>query len=146
MHRSCGTGSVSPAAKALGRHNGLTVSTAAALMFDPTADGAHKAMCVVFKLPAGLGSASRRQHSTAVPAKGLTRSRGLRDQPRGDVVLGRKQAGGGAGQPIPRDVGAAGMVEVAPRQCGEDRTAHLRPRRPSTGWTRSLESPDTPSR
>ena len=51
MHRSFGTGSVSPTATALGRQNGLTVIDGGCpLMFDPTADGGHKAMCVVFKM------------------------------------------------------------------------------------------------
>ena len=51
MHRSFGAGSVSRTATALGRQNGLTVIDGGCpLMFDPTADGGHKAMCVVFKL------------------------------------------------------------------------------------------------
>jgi len=51
MHRSFGAGSVSADATALGRQNGLTVIDGGCpLMFDPTADGGHKAMCAVFKL------------------------------------------------------------------------------------------------
>jgi predicted CoA-binding protein len=51
MHRSFGGGSVSDTATALGREHGLTVIDGGCpLMFDPTADGGHKAMCAVFKL------------------------------------------------------------------------------------------------
>jgi len=45
MHRSAGKGSVSPAATEYGRQHGITVIDGGCpLMFDPTADGAHKAM------------------------------------------------------------------------------------------------------
>jgi predicted CoA-binding protein len=45
MHRSFGGGSVSPEAAAAGREGGMTVIEGACpLMFDPTADGAHKCM------------------------------------------------------------------------------------------------------
>jgi hypothetical protein len=51
MHRSVGTGSVSGAATRYGREHGLTVIDGGCpLMFDPTADGAHKAMRVVCTL------------------------------------------------------------------------------------------------
>lgn len=49
MHRSIGAGSVSDAATALGRQHGITVIDGGCpLMFGSTADGAHKAMCVLF--------------------------------------------------------------------------------------------------
>jgi uncharacterized protein len=49
MHRSIGAGSVSDAATALGRANGVTVIDGGCpLMFGPTADGAHRVMCRVF--------------------------------------------------------------------------------------------------
>ena len=49
MHRSYGQGSVSPAAAAYGREHGITVIDGGCpLMFDPTADFAHKIMRVVF--------------------------------------------------------------------------------------------------
>jgi predicted CoA-binding protein len=49
MHRSIGGGSVSDAATAYGREHGVTVIDGGCpLMFEPTADGAHKAMCVLF--------------------------------------------------------------------------------------------------
>jgi uncharacterized protein len=45
MHRSFGGGSVSPSATAYGREQGITVIDGGCpLMFDPTADGAHKCM------------------------------------------------------------------------------------------------------
>lgn len=45
MHRAFGTGSVSEAAAAYGRDHGVTVIDGGCpLMFDPTADGGHKAM------------------------------------------------------------------------------------------------------
>ena len=45
MHRSFGAGSVSDAATEFGRQNGITVIDGGCpLMFDPTADVAHKAM------------------------------------------------------------------------------------------------------
>lgn len=51
MHRSFGAGSVSDAATAYGRSRGITVIDGGCpLMFDPAADGAHKAMCFAFKL------------------------------------------------------------------------------------------------
>lgn len=51
MHRSFGGGSVSSAAAGYGRQHGLTVIEGGCpLMFDPTADGFHKAMCGVLKL------------------------------------------------------------------------------------------------
>lgn len=46
MHRAFGAGSVSAAATALGRDNGVTVIDGGCpLMFGPTADGGHKFMC-----------------------------------------------------------------------------------------------------
>ncbi len=51
MHRSVDAGSVSPEATAYGREHGVRVIDGGCpLMFDPTADGAHKAMCAVLKL------------------------------------------------------------------------------------------------
>ena len=51
MHRSFGAGSVSPAATDYGRRRGISViDGGCALMFDPTADGAHKAMRFVLTL------------------------------------------------------------------------------------------------
>ena len=49
MHRGPGAGSVSPTAAAYGREHGITVIDGGCpLMFDPTADFAHKVMRVVF--------------------------------------------------------------------------------------------------
>lgn len=49
MHRSIGGGSVSPTAAEYGRGEGVTVIEGGCpLMFDPTADPAHKAMRCVF--------------------------------------------------------------------------------------------------
>ena len=51
MHRSFGKGSVSAAATSFGREHGVTVIDGGCpLMFDPTADGFHKAMCPVLKV------------------------------------------------------------------------------------------------
>jgi uncharacterized protein len=51
MHRSIGMGSVSQAAAAYGREHGISVIAGGCpLMFEPTADGAHKAMRFVFTL------------------------------------------------------------------------------------------------
>jgi len=51
MHRSVGTGSVSSSATAYGRQQGITVIDGGCpLMFDPTADFAHKCMRFVFSL------------------------------------------------------------------------------------------------
>lgn len=51
MHRSMGAGSVSPAATAYGRAHGITVIDGGCpLMFDPTADFAHKCMRAVFTM------------------------------------------------------------------------------------------------
>ena len=51
MHRSFGDGSVSPDAAAWGREHGIQVIDGGCpLMFDPVADGGHKAMRVVFTL------------------------------------------------------------------------------------------------
>jgi hypothetical protein len=51
MHRSYGAGSVSEAAAENGRRQGITVIDGGCpLMFDPTADGGHKAMRLVFTL------------------------------------------------------------------------------------------------
>jgi predicted CoA-binding protein len=51
MHRSLDAGSVSPEAVAYGREHGVVVIDGGCpLMFDPTADGAHKFMCAVLKL------------------------------------------------------------------------------------------------
>jgi len=50
MHRSIDAGSVSPTAAAFGREHGLTVIEGGCpLMFDPAADGGHKAMCWFLK-------------------------------------------------------------------------------------------------
>ncbi len=50
MHRSYGQGSVNPAATAYGRQHGITVIDGGCpLMFDPTADLAHKVMRVIFR-------------------------------------------------------------------------------------------------
>ena len=49
MHRSYGQGSVNPTATAYGREHGITVIEGGCpLMFDPTADVAHKVMRMVF--------------------------------------------------------------------------------------------------
>lgn len=46
MHRAFGTGSVSAAATALGRANGvLVIDGGCPLMYEPTSDGFHRAMC-----------------------------------------------------------------------------------------------------
>lgn len=51
MHRSVGTGSVSPSATEFGRAHGITVIDGGCpLMFDPTADFGHKCMRFVFGL------------------------------------------------------------------------------------------------
>jgi predicted CoA-binding protein len=51
MHRSVGTGSVSTAATAYGRAHGIhVIDGGCPLMFDPVADGGHKAMKMVFTL------------------------------------------------------------------------------------------------
>jgi predicted CoA-binding protein len=51
MHRSIGGGSVSKAAAEYGRQQGITVIAGGCpLMFEPTSDGAHKAMRFVFTL------------------------------------------------------------------------------------------------
>jgi predicted CoA-binding protein len=51
MHRSVGGGSVSAAATKYGREHGITVIDGGCpLMFDPVADGGHKAMRWVFTL------------------------------------------------------------------------------------------------
>lgn len=51
MHRSFGQGSVAPDAAAWGRDQGIQVIEGGCpLMFDPVADGGHKAMKVVFTL------------------------------------------------------------------------------------------------
>jgi uncharacterized protein len=51
MHRSFGAGSVSDTAAAYGREHGISVIAGGCpLMFEPTADGAHKAMRFVFTL------------------------------------------------------------------------------------------------
>jgi uncharacterized protein len=51
MHRSMGGGSVSAAATAYGRANGISVIPGGCpLMFEPVSDGAHKAMRFVFTL------------------------------------------------------------------------------------------------
>ena len=51
MHRSTGAGSVSAAAAEFGRERGISVIAGGCpLMFEPTADGAHKAMRFVFTL------------------------------------------------------------------------------------------------
>ena len=51
MHRGPGAGSVSPAAAAYGRQRGISVIDGGCpLMFEPTADGGHKAMRFFFTL------------------------------------------------------------------------------------------------
>jgi predicted CoA-binding protein len=51
MHRSCGTGSVSPAATQWGREHGIRVIEGGCpLMFEPIADPAHKAMRALLTL------------------------------------------------------------------------------------------------
>jgi hypothetical protein len=51
MHRSVDAGSVSAEATAFGREHGLTVIDGGCpLMFGPTSDGGHRAMCWVLKL------------------------------------------------------------------------------------------------
>jgi uncharacterized protein len=51
MHKSVGGGSVSPAATEYGRAHGITVIDGGCpLMFDPTADGAHKCMKFVLTM------------------------------------------------------------------------------------------------
>jgi len=51
MHRSFGAGSVSRAATAYGRERGMTVIDGGCpLMYEPTADGAHKVMCRLFTM------------------------------------------------------------------------------------------------
>ena len=51
MHRGPGAGSVSPAATAYGREQGISVIPGGCpLMFEPTADGGHRAMKFVFTL------------------------------------------------------------------------------------------------
>lgn len=51
LHRSFGTGSVSPDAVTYGREHGVTVIDGGCpLMFDPTADGGHKFMCRFMQL------------------------------------------------------------------------------------------------
>lgn len=51
MHRSIDAGSVSDEATAYGREHGIQVIDGGCpLMFDPTADGAHKFMCRLFTL------------------------------------------------------------------------------------------------
>jgi uncharacterized protein len=51
MHRSFGKGSVSDAAIEYGRRNGIAVIDGGCpLMFEPTADGAHKVMRFVFSM------------------------------------------------------------------------------------------------
>lgn len=51
MHRSFGEGSVAPEAAAWGRDHGIQVIDGGCpLMFDPVADGGHKAMRVMFTL------------------------------------------------------------------------------------------------
>ncbi len=55
MHRGAGGGSVSPAAAEYGRQRGITVIDGGCpCMFEPTADGAHKAMRVLFTLTGGV--------------------------------------------------------------------------------------------
>jgi uncharacterized protein len=51
MHRGPGAGSVSPAAAAYGRQQGISVIPGGCpLMFEPTSDGGHRAMKFVFTL------------------------------------------------------------------------------------------------
>jgi uncharacterized protein len=63
MHRAFGAGSVSDAATAFGRTHGIAVIDGGCpLMFEPTADGAHKVMRFVFtmtgKVPRTCASAT----------------------------------------------------------------------------------------
>jgi predicted CoA-binding protein len=63
MHRAFGAGSVSDAATTLGRTHGIAVIDGGCpLMFEPTADGAHKVMRFVFtmtgKVPRTCASAT----------------------------------------------------------------------------------------
>jgi hypothetical protein len=51
MHRAFGGGSVSQAATEYGRRHGITVIDGGCpLMFEPTADGAHKVMRFIFTM------------------------------------------------------------------------------------------------
>jgi uncharacterized protein len=51
MHRAFGAGSVSAAATEFGRAHGITVIDGGCpLMFEPTADGGHRAICALLKL------------------------------------------------------------------------------------------------
>jgi predicted CoA-binding protein len=55
MHKGPGAGSVSPDAAAYGREHGIQVIDGGCpLMFDPTADFAHKCMKAVFSLTGGV--------------------------------------------------------------------------------------------
>jgi len=55
MHSAFGAGSVSEEAAALGRQHGiLVIDGACPLMFEPTADGFHKAMCRALTLAGRL--------------------------------------------------------------------------------------------
>jgi uncharacterized protein len=55
MHRGPGQGSVSADATAYGREQGITVIPGGCpLMFEPTSDGAHKAMKFIFTLTGGV--------------------------------------------------------------------------------------------
>jgi len=64
MHRAFGKGSVSDAATDYGREHGITVIDGGCpLMFDPTADGAHKVMRFVFTM---TGKVPRRCEAATV--------------------------------------------------------------------------------
>lgn len=55
MHKGPGAGSVSPEAAAYGREHGIQVIDGGCpLMFDPTADFAHKCMKAIFSLTGGV--------------------------------------------------------------------------------------------
>jgi predicted CoA-binding protein len=66
MHRSFGKGSVSDAATEYGRKHGITVIDGGCpLMFEPTADGAHKVMRFIFTM---TGKVPRTCETPAVTA------------------------------------------------------------------------------
>lgn len=70
MHRSVGGGSVSKSAAAYGRERGIAVIDGGCpCMFDPTADGAHKAMRFIFTL---TGAVPRRVASPRRGNRGST--------------------------------------------------------------------------
>jgi predicted CoA-binding protein len=69
MHRSVGQGSVSEAAADYGRSRGIhVISGGCPLMFDPVADGGHKAMRVVFTLTGKVPRRCSWADDAALPA------------------------------------------------------------------------------